>query len=110
NVTSWQWLNDEQLLYSNNWEIYLFDLRQNQSTLITRVSEEIKTILWHSENDYLIFSTITSLNVADLKNGTITTIFKTEKIVSPLMDDRGDALYFYAKIGQQEGVYKLLLQ
>ena len=110
NVTSWQWLNDEQLLYSNNWEIYLFNLKQNQSILITRVSEEIETILWHSGNDYLIFSTATSLNAADLKNGTITTILKTEKITSPLLDEKEGALYFYAQIGQQEGIYKLLLQ
>jgi len=110
NVTSWQWLNDEQLLYSNSWEIYLFDLRQNQATLITRVSEEITNILWHSSNDYLIFSTDTSLNAADFKNGAITTIFKTEKIASPLMDEKNSAIYFYAKIGQQAGVYKLSLQ
>jgi len=110
NVTSWQWLNDEQLLYSNNWEIYLFDLRQNQTTLITRVSEEIKNLLWHKGNDYLIFSTATSLNAADFRNGTITTIFKTEQLSSPLLDNKNNAIYFYAKIGQQEGIYKLSLQ
>lgn len=109
-ITSWQWLDNNTLLYNNNWEIYFFNLQQNKSTLLTRVGEEIKEIIWHKDGNYLIFSTARSLNAYDLKAGLITKIFQTEKISSPVLNGKDNILYFWAKIGQQEGVYSLLLQ
>lgn len=109
-ITSWQWLNNNTLLYNNNWEIYFFNLQQNKSSLLTRVGEEIKEIIWHKDGNYLIFSTASSLNAYDLKAGLITKIFQTEKIASPVLNDKDNTLYFWAKIGQQEGAYSLLLQ
>ncbi len=110
NIISWAWLDDNTLVYNNNWEIYLFDLRQNSASLLTRVGEEIRQIIWNSRNDYLIFSTDSGLNVYDLKIGLITKIFQAEKIGSPVLDDKNGTLYFWAKIGKQEGIYSLLLQ
>jgi hypothetical protein len=110
NVTSWQWLDEESLLYSNNWEIYFFSLKTGTSSLLTRVSEEIVKIIWNKNDEYLIFSTTQSLNAFDLKTGIITAIFKTEKIASPVLDDKDGILYFWAQIGQQEGLYRIFLQ
>jgi len=110
NVVSWIWLDDNTLLYNNNWEIYLFDLKQQSASLLTRVGEGITKIVWNSKNNYLIFSTANSLNTLDLKLGTITKIFQTEKISPPVLDDKTGTLYFGAKIGQREGAYSLLLQ
>lgn len=109
-ITSWQWLDNNTLLYNNNWEIYFFNLQQNKSSLLTRVGEEIKEIIWHKDGNYLIFSTASSLNAYDLKAGLITKIFQTEKIASPVLNGKDNILYFWAKIGQQEGAYSLLLQ
>jgi hypothetical protein len=110
NIVSWEWLDAETLIYHNNWEIYLFDLRQKDAALLTRVGEEIKRIIWNKDSDYLIFSTADSLNAFDLKIGTITKILKTEQIYSPVLDDKNDILYFWAKIGQSEGAYSLRLK
>lgn len=110
NIISWQWLNDEQLLYNNPWEIYLFDLRTNRSTLITRVSEEISKILWHPGGNYLVFSTKQNLQAVDLKNGTITDLLRAEKIGFSILDDKNNLLYFWGKIKETEGIYKILLQ
>jgi len=109
-ITSWQWLDNNTLLYNNNWEIYFFNLQQNKPSLLTRVGEEIKEIIWHKDGNYLIFSTANSLNAYDLKAGLITKIFQTEKISAPVLNGKDNTLYFWAKIGQQEGVYSLLLQ
>ena len=109
-IISWQWLDNNTLFYNNNWEIYFFDLQQNKSSLLTRVGEEIKNIIWNSANDYLIFSTANSLSAYDLRVNLITKIFQTEKIGPPVLDNKNNTLYFWAKIGQQEGVYSLLLQ
>ncbi len=110
NIVSWQWLDAETLIYHNNWEIYLFDLRQKDAGLLTRVGEEISQIIWNKDSNYLIFSTANSLNALDLKIGTITKILKTEQISSLALDDKNDILYFWAKIGQLEGAYSLRLK
>jgi hypothetical protein len=110
NIISWQWPSPEQLIYNNAWEIYSFDVRQNRAALITRVSEEITKIIWHQGSEYLIFSTAKSLNIVDLKNGTITTIFRAAKIADLALDEKNDLLYFWADINNQKGIYKILLQ
>ncbi|MFA5753843.1 MAG: PEGA domain-containing protein [Patescibacteria group bacterium] len=107
---SWQWLDENTILYNNSWEIHSFDLKTNNVSLITRVAEEITKIIWHQDKNYLVFATDKTLNTIDRENGTITVIFKTEKILSPVLDEKGDSLYFWAKIGQQEGVYRIMLQ
>ncbi|HBA36333.1 TPA: hypothetical protein DCZ15_00500 [Candidatus Falkowbacteria bacterium] len=110
NVISWQWLDEESLLYNNAWEIYFLNLNQKNASLITRVGEEIKKIIWNKNQKYLIFSSAGSLNALDLQTGTITTILQTKEIASPVLDDENDLLYFWAQIGQQAGIYQLLLQ
>lgn len=110
NIISWEWVDDNTLLYNNNWEIYLFNIKQNDASLLTRVSEELTKIIWNENGNYLVFSTTKSLAVFDFANGLTTTIFKTEKISAPILNDKENTLYFWAKIGQQEGIYKFLLQ
>lgn len=110
NIASWHWLDDDNLFYNNSWEIYLFNLKQNSVSLLTRMGEEISQIVGDKNNTYLVFSTAKDLRVLDLKNSTITTIFQAEKISSPVLDDKNNTLYFWAQINEQEGIYRLLLQ
>lgn len=109
-VVSWQWLDDQTLFYNNDWEIYLFDLQKNNNSLLTRVGEKIIKIIWNENKNYLIFSTANSLSAYDPKIGLITKILTVNSVASPVLDNPNDTLYFWAKIGQQEGVYSLLLQ
>jgi len=110
NVISWQWLGNGRLLYNNPWEIYLFDLKTNQTSLVTRVSEAITKIIWHPDNNYLIFSSAQSLKAVDLKNGTTINLLSAAQIANPVLDEKNDYLYFWADINQQQGIYKILLQ
>jgi len=110
NAASWAWIDDKNLFYNNSWEIHSFNLEKNSSSLVTRVGEEINQIIWNKNKDYLIFSSNGSLNALDLKNNIATTIFRTGKITSPVLDGKNNILYFWAHVGQQEGIYKLILQ
>jgi hypothetical protein len=98
------------ILYNNSWEIRSFDLSTNKISLITRVGEEIKRVIWNKNKNYFIFTTDKTISAINREQGIITTIFKTEKISSPVLDEKGGNLYFWAKIGQQEGVYHIMLQ
>ena len=110
NALSWQWLDINTILYNNSWEIRSFDISTNKISLITRVGEEIKRVIWNKNKNYFIFTTDKTISAINREQGIITTIFKTEKISSPVLDEKGGNLYFWAKIGQQEGVYHIMLQ
>ncbi|MFA5886666.1 MAG: PEGA domain-containing protein [Patescibacteria group bacterium] len=107
---SWQWIDKSHLFYNNNWEIYLVDLENNNESLLTRLGEEIQTIIYNKNNNYLIYTSRSGLHAYDLQVGISTKIFSNETVVSPVIDQKNNTLYFWAKIDQQAGVYKLRLQ
>lgn len=110
NIKNWALINNSSIIYTNDFEIYTFDFDSNRSTLVTRRSEEIKNIIWNANKNYLIFSGTNSLNVFDFKNYNTTSLFTADKVNSPVFDEKNDTLYFWARIGQQEGIYKMVLQ
>lgn len=110
NIKSWAVVNGQSLIYANDYEIYIFNFQNSRSDLITRRSEQIEKIIWNASGNYLLFSGPTTLNVLDFKNQNATLLFRAEKIISPILDEKNDNLYFWAKVGQQEGVYKMLMQ
>ncbi|MFA6194742.1 MAG: PEGA domain-containing protein [Patescibacteria group bacterium] len=110
NVISWQWIDAGTLLYSNTWEIYRFNLKTGSSDLLTRVGEEIIGLIWNGDGSYLIFSTANSLNALDMKMNAATKIFQADKISGVSIDEKNNLIYFWAKRGQESGIYKMILQ
>ena len=109
-VKGWEIIDNHRIIYHNGWEITLLNTEDGTSRLLARVSEPIQEIAWHSEENYFIFSTTNSLQAGDLRSNLLTTLFKTQEIGDIILDSKADLLYFYADIGQQAGVYKLLLK
>ncbi len=107
------WINEDKLFYANNFEIWILDLASNQKKLITRISYPINGILWHSSNNYIIYGTSENINIIELdsrEKRNITEIINLENINYINMDKNNEALYFNAKIGNQEGLYKMNIQ
>ena len=109
-IENWQVLKNNSILYTNNLEIYTFDLATQKNELITRRSEALNDIIWNESGNYLIFSDKNSLNVFDFKNRTTTKLLNGENISSPVLDERGKNLYFWGKIENREGIYKISLE
>ena len=107
NIKSWQWLDNDNLLYSNGPEIYQLDLENNRNELVARYGESINDLIWYKKKDCLIFSTAGSINVFDLKAGLTTKLASAEKIYSPVIDEKNATLYFWASVSGQDGIYKL---
>lgn len=110
NIKHWSELTSDSLIYTNGFEIFIFNLNSGRHDLVTRRSQEITKIIWQATGNYLVFSEIDTLNVLDFKNLNTTQLFKATKLSSPVIDEKTGSLYFWAKIGDSEGVYKLLLQ
>lgn len=109
-IKNWHWINENLLIYNNDFEIWLFDLKSGQKTIITRISDPIDKALWHPSNNYIIFSAGNSIGAIELDDREKRNTLKlagAEKISSLSMNNDGDILYFSAKIGAQQGIYKL---
>ena len=113
NIKLINWINNEKLLYANKHEIWIYDLNSRKNTLLTRISQEIKGIIWHPSNNYAIYNTPNSIYSIELDNREKYNIIKLitlDTIQNIELDKNGDNLYFYSKINSQEGIYKLSIQ
>ncbi|MFA4834310.1 MAG: PEGA domain-containing protein [Patescibacteria group bacterium] len=120
NIKYSEWLDEGRLLYANDFEIWLFDMDTSGSLLgkagkkiLTRISEPITGILWHPSKNYIIYSTDKTINIIELDERgkrNVTELIKVDQIHSLALDQKGNTLYFGAKIGNQEGLYKLEIQ
>ncbi len=110
NLKQSQWIDDDKLLYSNDYEIYILDLKSLNEIFLTRISKKITNILWHPSNNYIIFADQKNINVLELDNRekrNITNIFQANNISKLKLDKKGKNLYFFAKIKDKQGIYKL---
>jgi len=111
-VNSWQWLNNNFLIWKNDFEIYSMNITNGQRNLIIRLSEPLTGLAWNKSKTYIIYSSKNNIWIANLNLEKLTPInlLTAEDISNIHLDERSQLLYFYARIGQQAGIYKLQLQ
>ena len=110
-ATIFKWLDNNKLAYASESELYIYDLAQTKSYLITRLSEKINSLSWSTDN-YLIYSTATQVGTINLTNegNDITVIWQGSNISSLYFNNKTGVLYFSGAIGQQSGLYKMTLK
>lgn len=111
-VNAWQWLSPSFLMLYNDFEIYSFDLSSNRQELLIRVSETLTGAAWNYSKNYLVYSDANQIKIINLNldKRVPIVLLKAEEISGLSLDEKNQLLYFYAKIGQQAGIYKLQLQ
>lgn len=107
------WINQDTLLYANDFEIWLLNIASGERRLLTRISDEITAVLATADENYIIYSTNNNINVIELNRED--KLFSTELISfqglsAPMLSDDEKNIYFTAKIGNQEGLYKLMIK
>jgi hypothetical protein len=109
NITVAKWINDDKLLYANDYEIWIYDLRARQKRLLTRISDKINDVFWHPSNNYVIYSTDGSIVVIELdeREKNIRTELFSGPVSSIELEEAGKTLYFYTTIGNIGGLYEL---
>jgi hypothetical protein len=112
-VKKTEWVNDNELVWANDFEIWTLDLDKNEKRLITRWSEPIKGIVKTKTENYLIYSTEKTINVITWTvDGEIqvTELASLEEIYPPIYDLAEKNLYFTAASGGKTGLYKFNIQ
>lgn len=105
----------QQLLYYNDWEMWIYYLADNSKELIARYGNEIEEVVWYPLGGYLFFNQKTGENQNELIAIELDsrdyrqtfTLAKAEKIDGLATDSAGANVFFSAKIGNQEGLYGL---
>lgn len=112
NVKTTFWTDSKNLLYTNDFEIWLYNLTTRNKILITRISDIINSAILHPNKDYIIYSTEQTINAIELderEKRNITELIKFDSINSFVLT-KNNIIYFLGKIGNSEGLYKFLIQ
>lgn len=112
NVKTAYWANASDLLYTNDFEIWLYNLETKNKILLTRISDVINQAILHPSKDYIIYSTNQTINAIELderEKRNITELIKFDSIGQFILTS-DDIVYFPGKIGNAAGLYKFLIQ
>jgi hypothetical protein len=112
-VRQMDWMDEQTLVYTNKFEIFILDMESGARKLLTRISEPINSIMATSDKNHIIYSTEKSLNILEL--GRQDKLFSTEltrleKMSPPILTEDEKNIYFTAQIGNQKGLYKLSIK
>lgn len=104
------WLNKDILIFANDFELWAYNARTAQKNIFIRISQPIKSIIAHPDENYILFSTGNDINILELDDRdhyNITKILEIEKLDNLTINQDGDKVYFNGKIGGQEGLFRL---
>ncbi|MCX6796415.1 MAG: hypothetical protein NTW06_02860 [Candidatus Falkowbacteria bacterium] len=113
NVSGANWVDDKNLIFFNDFEIWFYNLDNYNKYLIIRISEEINTALPFINKYYLLYSTAKDINVLELDardKYNITKLISLEKNNGFFLSPDGQVIYFSGAIDNRSGVYKLEIQ
>jgi len=110
NVKGFNFINNNSLVYFTDFEIFIFNTISAEKNLLSRLENKITGVVWHPKG-YVIYSTDQNITIFDLKYEKNSINLISLNAVSNLAMDRlGGVLYFSGKIGNQEGLFKLLIK
>jgi hypothetical protein len=113
NIKTTSWVDENNLLYTNNFEIWLDNLQSGQKTLVTRIGNAINNAIMHPTKDYIIYSTAQTFNAIELSGDgktNTTKLTETASINSFALSADGGTIYFTGKVNNLAGLYKLSIQ
>ncbi len=104
------WLkNTGKMLYSKDFELWIYDLYTNQENLITRYGQEIKKSLWINDNYILILldNTLKIIELDERDKRNVIDLVTLESIDDFDLDTEKQKIYFTGIIGNKKGVFEL---
>ncbi len=110
NIKYFKWINEQEIAYANDFEIWSINLKKNQKTLHSRISEKILGIDVHEGSKNIIYYTDKDIKIINQEENTKISIIKLTELnqVSEIfVGGQDENIYFDGQIGQQEGLYKL---
>lgn len=111
-VVEAKWSGNDKLLIAGDLDLRIWNRSDDKEILLTRLSEPIRYVAWHSDDNYIVFATDTGLNVLELDN-------RDSHLIVPLasfvglqavgLGSDGRSASFVAFIDSQIGLYSIEL-
>lgn len=107
------WIDNRNLLYANDFEIFIFNMDSGEKKLLTRLSEQITGLISAGDSNHILYSTEKSVNILEI--GREDKLFSTKLLLldgisAPVFGEDEKNIYFTAQIGDQKGLYKLSIK
>lgn len=99
------WLDDDTLLFYNDWEIWIYHKNKPEPEIITRIGSGIKEALWHTEGRHIIFISDNKIKIIELDNRELRNMIELwpgNEIDNLVIDSKGRNLYFSNKLDNVE--------
>ncbi|MBI5621571.1 PEGA domain-containing protein [Candidatus Falkowbacteria bacterium] len=108
------WSTDGQtLLYYNDFELWLYRLSDNSTTLITRYGQTIQQARLVPTTEYLAVTANNTLQIIELDGRdrrNVTSLVKGLAIHQFIIANKAKDIFFTGTIGSQSGLFKLTIQ
>jgi len=103
----------QNLLFYNDFEVWVYNFDSQDTTLLTRLSQPISKAYWYTDNKYVIYQIENKLRIAeldsrDIRNDIILT--QIEDISNSFLNKKGEKIYFAGQIGNQQGIFELQIR
>jgi hypothetical protein len=93
------WLDNDNIYYSTEHELFALNLNQDKSTIIARISDPIIDLYLHPSNNYLLYTTknaISSLELDDRDHHNISVLVSAQNLKKSTFDEKLLQFYYTA--------------
>lgn len=107
------WLNNNSLLYYNDFEIWIYNFNESGPKLITRFGQPINQAIWQPLGKHIIFSSDNRIKIIELDDRELRNIIDLANNVNAKfleIDRKGDNIYFAGELSGELGIFKLNIQ
>ncbi len=108
-ATSAEWIREDVLLFASPFSISIYEPSKHETTLITRISSEIRDPQWHPDGGYIFYATGNDLHVIELDDRDSrrdTVLAELNDISNFAVDERGRTLYIIGDDGIDQGLFR----
>lgn len=111
----WSWEpSGRRLVYSNGFDLHIYDSDAHTDETLTRVSDEILGLAWYpNPRSVILYSQTQTLSAIELDRSggrNVTALSIGDRFGDIWIDETGKYLYFFGTIGGEPGLYKRQLQ
>jgi len=113
-ATNWQWnKNQDRLIYTDGFELHLYDANNHVDRTLTRVSNQITSLAWHPSENAIIYAQeneIFALELDGRDGHLITSLAKGKNLNNIAVSNRNPKLLFTGQINEVKGIFERSLQ
>jgi len=107
------WLNSDNIMYYNDFEIWIYNFKEGTPKLITRFGQSISQAVWQPQGKHIIFASDNKIKIIELDDRELRNIIdltNNTNIKFLKIDRKGNNLFFAGESDNKAGIFELNIQ